>query len=300
MKKALCVGINNYPGTSNDLHGCVNDANDWSSLLGDYGFSVETILDSQATRQNIKNKLNNLINQADDGDIIVFSYSGHGTSVVDTDADEGDGYDEALYVYDGVLLDDEIREIIKDMNSKVSLIVISDSCFSGTVTRVVETGTPRYMPPEQPISGEVITKFLYPESDMVEVLISGCSDNEYSYDANINGRFNGAMTRNAIDVIKANPNATYSEFYTKLRDLLPSRSYPQTPQLEGNEVHKDTRLFEPFVVTGVEPPEPIPEPNPEPNPEPEPNPDNSGGIKWYWWIVIAIIIVVLLYFLVIK
>ena len=32
-KKALCVGINNYPGTQNDLNGCVNDANAWAGLL---------------------------------------------------------------------------------------------------------------------------------------------------------------------------------------------------------------------------------------------------------------------------
>ncbi|WP_349769079.1 caspase family protein, partial [Zoogloea sp.] len=25
-KKALCIGINDYPGTQNDLSGCVNDA----------------------------------------------------------------------------------------------------------------------------------------------------------------------------------------------------------------------------------------------------------------------------------
>ena len=32
-KKALCIGINNYRGVSNDLRGCVNDAQDWSNLL---------------------------------------------------------------------------------------------------------------------------------------------------------------------------------------------------------------------------------------------------------------------------
>ena len=28
-KKALCIGINDYPGTDSDLQGCVNDATDW-------------------------------------------------------------------------------------------------------------------------------------------------------------------------------------------------------------------------------------------------------------------------------
>jgi len=30
-KLALCIGINDYPGTVNDLSGCVNDAQDWSA-----------------------------------------------------------------------------------------------------------------------------------------------------------------------------------------------------------------------------------------------------------------------------
>lgn len=37
--KALCVGINDYPGSGNDLKGCVNDAKAWAELLIEhYGF----------------------------------------------------------------------------------------------------------------------------------------------------------------------------------------------------------------------------------------------------------------------
>ena len=32
-KLALCIGINDYPGTDSDLSGCVNDANDWAANL---------------------------------------------------------------------------------------------------------------------------------------------------------------------------------------------------------------------------------------------------------------------------
>ena len=38
----------------------------------------------------------------------------------------------------------------------------------------------------------------YPESGMKEVLLSGSSDKEYSYDASIGGTFHGAMTYHAI------------------------------------------------------------------------------------------------------
>jgi hypothetical protein len=43
---------------------------------------------------------------------LFFQYSGHGTPVQDKNGDEADGQDEALYLYDGVLLDDELHEIL--------------------------------------------------------------------------------------------------------------------------------------------------------------------------------------------
>jgi hypothetical protein len=49
-KRALCVGINDYPGADMDLNGCVNDAMDWQSLLESRGYQVTRLLDSEATR----------------------------------------------------------------------------------------------------------------------------------------------------------------------------------------------------------------------------------------------------------
>lgn len=49
-RRALCIGINDYPGTDSDLSGCVNDAHDWGAMLQARGFTVSTLLDAQATR----------------------------------------------------------------------------------------------------------------------------------------------------------------------------------------------------------------------------------------------------------
>ena len=48
-KRALCIGINDYPGTDSDLAGCLNDACDWTAILEQRGFSVQKLLDQQAT-----------------------------------------------------------------------------------------------------------------------------------------------------------------------------------------------------------------------------------------------------------
>ncbi len=274
MKRAVCVGINDYPGIFNDLKGCVNDAKDWSALLQGFGFSVNMILDSQATRATVKTALQGLIASTNAGDVAVFTYSGHGTQVTDAGGDEGDPYDEAICLYDGNTIDDELRIILNGIHPQATLVIISDSCFSGSVTRLTaEKATPRFIPPTVSTASKMARRsFLMPESGMPEILISGCSDSEYSYDAEFNGRPNGAMSAYAIQVIKQNPNATYREFFEALRTLLPSKDYPQSPQLEGSETNKGRKLFEPLAVE----PGPTPEPEPEPTPEPTPDPESPG------------------------
>jgi len=271
MKKAICIGINNYPGVFNDLKGCVNDAQDWSALFQGMGFETSLMLDSQATKKNVKAALQGLVNTILGGDIAVFTYSGHGTQVSDASDDESDPYDEAICLYDGNVIDDDLRVILEGIHPQATLVVISDSCFSGSVTRIApEPATPRFVPPSISMAGKVARKsFLLPETGMPEILISGCSDSEYSYDAEFNERPNGAMTAYALQVIKQNPNITYREFHASLRGLLPSNDYPQSPQLEGSDINKDRKIFEPLAVE----PGPVPDPGPTPSPTPEPIPD---------------------------
>src|SRR5690606_11392634 len=70
----------------------------------------------------------------------LFYYSGHGTQLPENIAltgvldPEQDGVDEALYVYDGELLDDEIGVLLDRLPAE-NIIVIFDSCFSGAGTR---------------------------------------------------------------------------------------------------------------------------------------------------------------------
>lgn len=265
-KRAICIGINNYPGTYNDLNGCVNDAHDWADLLGkefQFGKSVQLMTDSDATRDGILKALGKAVADSKAGDLLVVTFSGHGTWVYDQgERDESDNRDEAICVYDGTVLDDEIRAGIRRLDPGVQLTVISDSCHSGTVTRAYLQRThdrdannaenapkPRYMPPVDDTDAlradlvPVRRRFLYPESDMREILITGCNATEYSYDARIGGRYNGAMTAMAMRVIKSDPSQTYKQFHKNLRGLLPTPRYPQSPQLEGSNQNKNRPLF---------------------------------------------------------
>jgi hypothetical protein len=268
-KKAFCAGINDYPYDGSDLNGCVNDANAWADLLiAHYDFAeadVKRLFDADATKANIIAGLKDLLKGAVPDDVLVFTNSSHGTYVADTTGDEPT-YDEALCPYDcadELIVDDELRELIGDMPQGVHLTVISDSCFSGTVTRVaigeVIPGlrTPddrrvRFLSPalrgdeilENPWKAESKGKGKYPESRMKELLLSGCSDKEYSYDALIGGVYHGAMTYFALHAIReANYAITYRQLHDRLLFLVDDAGYPQHPQLEGRRPNKGRQIF---------------------------------------------------------
>lgn len=258
QKRSLCFGINNYPGTANDLNGCVNDANGWKELFRKKNFSLVTLLlDAQATRKNVKEEMLKLVKISEPGDILVITYSGHGTSIPDNDGDEPDGKDEAICLYDGLLTDDEIRNIMNGIKEGVKVTFISDSCHSGTVTRAFlstiandKYAKPKYMPPKDGMDAATLALLptnkgiFIPESGMKEILISGCQSTEYSYDARFNGKNMGAFSHYALLILRDNPRITYNDFYSKLRQQLPSNQYPQTPQLEGSVENKNSYMFE--------------------------------------------------------
>jgi len=91
---------------------------------------------------------------------------------------------------------------------------------------------------------KVATRIFYPEENMNEILISGCLPTEYSYDARINSRNNGAMSANALAILKQQRDITFNDFYKKLRAVLPSSRYAQTPQLEGSDANKARLMFQ--------------------------------------------------------
>ena len=112
---ALCVGINDYPGTNMDLAGCVNDAQEWRGVLERRGYKVDTLIDREATRARIVEALRSAIGQATGSDSVVFTFSGHGSWLPDDDRDEPDARDEMMCPYDVMkeqyLLDDELHDI---------------------------------------------------------------------------------------------------------------------------------------------------------------------------------------------
>lgn len=235
---ALCVG-NNYPGTSVQLEGCVNDASDWRDLLLKNGYAVHVLL--EATKVDVLDTLSRLVSKARLGDRVVFTYSGHGSWVPDCDL--ATGRNKALVMAglnaEDLLVDQELHGIFSQLPLGARGLILTDTCHSGTITsrRTSQAeGRPKFISPvdlEIPLSFERVIQLegrrRANTPKRAASVLSACADNENAFDATFSGRANGAFTRVAIDAHMRGINLGH--WFSAVRQVLPSERYPQTPLL---------------------------------------------------------------------
>jgi hypothetical protein len=263
-KKALCVGINDYPIAGMELNGCVNDARAWSSLLRkQYDFAsadVRLLLDKAATHRQVIDGLKALLAGARSGDVLVFTNSSHGTYRVDESRDD-DVYDEALVPYDGaddVIVDDELRERFGALARGVRATVILDSCHSGSGTRDAgDLDHPdrraRFCDPRElgRRALDDVRESARPRrragtagSPMRELLLAGSRADQYSFDDRFGDRFEGAMSHYAQALIRgAGYRISYERLHEQLGAALRDAQFEQDPQLEGRTTAKRRQVF---------------------------------------------------------
>jgi uncharacterized caspase-like protein len=138
MRRALCVGIDEYRGSI--LHGCVSDATRMQTVLakhqdGSPNFDCKLLVAPPGGKNDVVTKaiLRQNIQQLfkDEADVALFFFAGHGTVndlggyLVTQDAKQ---YDEGV----------ALQEVLKLANdSKVhEIVVLLDSCFSGLMGNV--------------------------------------------------------------------------------------------------------------------------------------------------------------------
>jgi hypothetical protein len=193
----------------------------------------------------------------------MLSYSGHGGQLPDRNEEEADVMDETWCLYDGELVDDEMYSLYGEFAQGVRVLVFSDSCHSGTVTKVayyqsrmdmrtsnldVHESKYRFMPSDVAQRTYRLNKQFYDKilkrTDLKEaedkvkasiLLISGCQDNQLSLD----GNFNGLFTSQVLAVWKDGSfKGTYKRFHKHIIRRMPP---DQTPNyyIVGQ---KDTRF----------------------------------------------------------
>ena len=140
------VGADAYEGWEGPLAACEFDANDMAALARSQGIRPTVLLTRKATRSALLKGLRAAAKSLKSGDLFFLSYSGHGGQVPDTNRDEPDRKDETWCLFDGQLIDDELYFELSRFGAGVRVLVLSDSCHSGSVTR---ERTPLAPPPGQ-------------------------------------------------------------------------------------------------------------------------------------------------------
>jgi len=126
-----------YGGWSGDLAACEFDAKDMAAIAKSQGMKPTVLLTKKGTRAHVLATMRKAAKQLKKGDLFFLSYSGHGGQVPDVTGEEADKKDETWCLYDGQLIDDELYFELGRFAAGVRILVLSDSCHSGTVTRAI-------------------------------------------------------------------------------------------------------------------------------------------------------------------
>jgi len=134
---ALVIGINDYSAPIPRLKTAVSDAKSVADLLtSQYGFKVTTLLDSEATRDNILAAITHFRKSLAENDSFLIYYAGHGS--YDRQTEKGywlpvDADPDPLVTSRDISADDLTTEV-RGLNAQ-HVLIISDSCFSGDLSR---------------------------------------------------------------------------------------------------------------------------------------------------------------------
>jgi hypothetical protein len=278
---SIHIGLNrvdpgHYQGWAGELGGCEFDANDMLSIAESIGFEACTsLLTTDATVENVTAALSQAASQLSSGDILFLTYSGHGGSLPDKNGDEPDQRDETWVLYDRQFVDDELFSLYVKFKAGVRILVLSDSCHSGTCAKQLPsflnpgalearfgTSAPagierrvRTIPLDVRRRVEEANEALYdevqrstPANDNVDLdasllLISGCQDNQTSADGDRNGLFTGTL----LDVWNG---GKFKLYYRGFHRAIVERMPPdQTPNLFFiGERNPKFRRQKPFTI----------------------------------------------------
>jgi len=189
--RALLIGVGRYQISRANLPGIDKDLAAMRQVAGLMGFGqVKVIQDEAATLEGIRQGIRSwLINQAAPNDRVLLYFSGHGSQIPDQNGDEADQADEVLLPHNAAVEnqalvrsfpDDEFGSLLAKIRARTILVLI-DSCHSGTATKVYRKITLEGAPP----ASDLHTKFfIYP--GMPEVQAKGSFAVEESVRSNRN------------------------------------------------------------------------------------------------------------------
>ncbi len=248
---ALLVGLkqvdpSSYNGWTgeNGCWGCELDIDNMARILEAQEFDINIIKTKSATHDTILDKLTSIAHTIDENDIFVFYFSGHGGQQIDLDSDELDGRDETLVAYDREIIDDELYQRFKQFPAGTRIVMISDSCNSGTNYKNLR---------DIPFS-KALPIIPFPESYMNREIASfqmihmgGCRDGSASQGYHGGGAFTMALCKAWAN---GTFNGAYEDLFEKARKSMWSSQQPQYN--EFGQVTEAFRAQRAFTISSQE------------------------------------------------
>lgn len=140
---SLHIGLNkvdteHYPGVP-ALQAAVNDALFWESYAKKLGYNASSLHDKAATDKAVLDILAAYAKKMEAGDILLLTYAGHGSEMPNDKAEgfDNERNDQTWCLYNRQLLDDELFDAFRLFPEGTRIVVVSDSCHSGTMVRAL-------------------------------------------------------------------------------------------------------------------------------------------------------------------
>jgi len=256
-KLALYIAINDYPLIEGgDLRGCVRDMARLRDIMRRrFGFERDmAVTNEDATRAGIAAAFQRLLAEARRAKSprVLIAYAGHGSRVRDRapGKDERDLMDETWVPHDSDLKgrndirDDDIFAVLSELRRLgAHVVLISDSCHSGSVFRSAEFARPRTLrstgdAPRPGPEDDLFPDLAGDESGSGVVIYGACRDFEIAGEAtDEDGRAFGRFSEALIDALRQAPKrTTYEQVFQRIASEF-ARRWPdarQTPQFKAD------------------------------------------------------------------
>lgn len=266
-KRALVIGIGDYPDECGwgRIHGN-NDVGLIHDMLIKLEFperNISTLVDSDASYENILKEMQTLLDASKKNDIVYIHFSGHGQRITDLDGDETeDGLDEAWIPYDaypvyiaGVyeggkhITDDFLNSYLNRLRDKIGaegkIIVIADACHSGSGSRGLDDdvfirGSSDYfdIPNVFPVTMEnkVAVDWLF---------VAACEDYQVNYEYRDEaGVYYGSLSYTIAKSSDVIGNILFTSAIEMWRQIMNNiKRYPQTIVTDGRPSMMSNYLF---------------------------------------------------------
>ncbi len=267
---ALLVGIDQYAPESrvNSLRGCVNDIEAIEKYLEiatqkkisienenekKWELATQKLTNELATRQRVIDGFTQHLSKADSNDVVFFYYAGHGSYETVPKAFETlelNGKIETLVCHDsrtsGVpdLADKELNYLIEKVaENKPHILIVLDSCHSGTATR-----DPEILERQANSSGIVreLKDFIFDQEWVNRrlskdyqrprhVAISACRDFQTAKEhTGSDGQRRGAFSYYLTEALqRTNGSLSYANLVQDINALITGKVKDQSPQIEA-------------------------------------------------------------------